>query len=181
MAHPSYQHDGNKRWKQLSPVAAPRLDTALSVNKVSRARWTPKFLLSPSSFPYLLRLPRSTLKMLTERCGTVSAGRWSVCAPPTSSEQGSTASARNSTQLLQNLQGDGCSEETNARRIPSWLICVYVCIFVCQGGKKCKRGFNIWWHLTNNYLVKKLVWIELQFPSVFCMTFSSFLSFFLWI
>lgn len=67
---------------------------------------SPSFLLSPSSSPTFSvyhTLPQRC--WLVEKCGTVNAGRWSVHAPPTSSEEGSSASARNSTQLVQNPQG----------------------------------------------------------------------------
>lgn len=67
VAYPSYQHDENKRWKLLSPVAEQHLNSALSVNKVTRTRWTPKFSAKPVLFPYLLCLLHFSSKMLT--CG----------------------------------------------------------------------------------------------------------------
>lgn len=66
-------------------------------------KFSAKPILFPDTFSVYHTLPQRC--WLVEKCGTVSAGRWSVHAPPTSSEQGSTASARNSTQLVQNLQG----------------------------------------------------------------------------
>lgn len=63
VAHPSYQCEDNKRWKQLPPDAERHPDTALSVNKVSRARWTPKF--SAKLYLPLPSLFTRTSKMLT--------------------------------------------------------------------------------------------------------------------
>lgn len=108
----------------------------------------PRVSAKPIVFAYLLCLPRSTLKMLTERCGTVSAGRWSVRAPPTSGEYRAPLAQPGTPHNYSRTS----REKVVQRR---WMLAgsqvdSYVCMFaffVCRGGEECKRGFNIGWLL----------------------------------
>lgn len=108
----------------------------------------PRVSAKPIVFAYLLCLPRSTLKVLTERCGTVSAGRWSVRAPPTSGEYGAPLAQPGTPHNYSRTS----REKVVQRRwmLPGSQVDSYVCMFVffvCHGGEECNRHFNIGWHL----------------------------------
>lgn len=142
------------------PPALPS-DATLPVNKVFKG--TPSSLEFPLSLsspspqlpPPFPCLPRTTLKMLTERRRTVKRGKMK-CARASHSE-GARCLLWISRELRTItpdppgrglLRGDGCSQ--NFRLSHTW---VYVCITVCHWGREgCQRGFYMGWHLKSSLI-----------------------------
>jgi len=120
-AHPSSQRDDNKR----------RRNCTLAL----RSLWIkfhghtelPSFPLSPipPSLFTTLCLKDADLK----KCRSVSAGRWSVHAPPTSSE----CLSQELYTISPEPPGDDCSWEMNAPRgVSRRLVCAGVCVVCCR-------------------------------------------------
>lgn len=116
-------------------------DTALSVNKVSRTRWTPPSFLPgprPPSLPSLFTTLYLKDADLWRSAGNCQCRKMKcTCASHFVRVQGSTASARNSTQLVQNLQGMAARRRWMlAADGKSTHMCICVRFFVCHWGRK---------------------------------------------